>query len=115
MATLTYDYQESTAVLGPLATVPEPHCYDLCDAHAHSLTVPRGWQVVRLATEFEPAPPSKDDIYALAQAVKDASRKPPAPARRQAPSPAENSADGAPVPPSQQRGHLRVLPGGEGS
>ncbi len=46
--TLTYVYRDSTAVLGPLATYQEPHCYDLCTAHADRLTVPRGWDVVRL-------------------------------------------------------------------
>nr|NLD39673.1 DUF3499 domain-containing protein [Actinomycetales bacterium] len=77
VATLTYDYTDSTAVLGPLSTSAEPHAYDLCQRHAESLTVPRGWQVVRLATEFEPAPPSDDDITALADAVREASRHRP--------------------------------------
>lgn len=74
VATLTYDYGDSTAVLGPISTQAEPHAYDLCDVHAERLTVPRGWQVVRLATEFEPAPPSSDDLEALAAAVREASR-----------------------------------------
>src|SRR3974377_1817772 len=43
--TLTYVYRDSTAVLGPLATYVEPHCYDLCAAHAGRITVPRGWGV----------------------------------------------------------------------
>ncbi|MDN5559532.1 MAG: DUF3499 domain-containing protein [Ruaniaceae bacterium] len=74
VATLTYDYDDSTAVLGPLSLQAEPHAYDLCEVHAERLTVPRGWQVVRLATEFEPAPPSPDDLLALAEAVREASR-----------------------------------------
>lgn len=74
VATLTYDYKDSTAVLGPLSAQAEPHAYDLCEVHAGRLTVPRGWQVVRLATEFEPAPPSPDDLEALADAVREASR-----------------------------------------
>lgn len=77
VATLTYDYKDSTAVLGPLSTSAEPHAYDLCEAHAERLTVPRGWQVVRLVTEFEPALPSPDDLAALADAVREASRKSP--------------------------------------
>ncbi|MFP3467809.1 DUF3499 domain-containing protein, partial [Leifsonia sp. SIMBA_070] len=48
VATLTYVYADSTAVLGPLATYAEPHCYDLCSSHAARLTVPLGWEVVRL-------------------------------------------------------------------
>ena len=46
--TLTYVYRDSTAVLGPLAAYVEPHCYDLCAAHADRMTVPIGWEVVRL-------------------------------------------------------------------
>src|SRR5699024_4163530 len=84
VATLTYVYSDSTAVLGPLATHAEPHTYDLCAQHAERLTVPRGWDVVRLATEFEPAPPSSDDLLALADAVREASRA-PAPAAKPAP------------------------------
>lgn len=72
VATLTYDYKDSTAVLGPLSTSLEPHTYDLCEVHAGSLTVPRGWQVIRLQTQFDPAPPSTDDLLALVDAIRDA-------------------------------------------
>ena len=37
VATLTYVYADSTAVLGPLATYAEPHCYDLCAEHSGRL------------------------------------------------------------------------------
>ncbi|PPL20178.1 DUF3499 family protein [Microterricola pindariensis] len=47
VATLTYDYADSMAVLGPLSVTPEPHCYDLCGRHADRLSAPVGWQVVR--------------------------------------------------------------------
>ncbi|HWU47828.1 MAG TPA: DUF3499 family protein [Humibacter sp.] len=47
VATLTYDYADSMAVLGPLALTAEPHTYDLCSAHAERLSVPQGWQVIR--------------------------------------------------------------------
>lgn len=77
MATLTYDYSDSTAVLGPLSTAAEPHAYDLCEEHARGLTVPRGWQAVRLTTDFQPAPPSPDDLLALADAVREAPRHRP--------------------------------------
>ena len=50
VATLTYDYRDSTVVVGPLATVADPNSYDLCEEHAQNLTAPLGWQVVRLAT-----------------------------------------------------------------
>ena len=93
MRTLTYVYADSTAVLGPLATYAEPHCYDLCDAHAERLTAPRGWEVLRLA-DIEPTGPSHDDLLALADAVREAARPAAAPSR---------------TVEVGRRGHLRVL------
>jgi hypothetical protein len=76
--TLTYVYRDSTAVLGPLAAYVEPHCYDLCAKHAGRLTVPRGWDVVRLPGD--PVQASVDDLEALANAVREAARiQPPRP------------------------------------
>lgn len=72
MSTLTYVYADSTAVLGPLATYAEPHCYDLCTEHAERLTAPRGWEIIRLVPEQEPLQPSHDDLEALANAVREA-------------------------------------------
>jgi Protein of unknown function (DUF3499) len=69
-STLTYAYRDSTAVLGPLASQAEPHCYDLCQQHAQTLSAPRGWEVIRLAVE-EPPKPTTDDLLALADAVRD--------------------------------------------
>lgn len=116
VSTLTYDYTDSTAVLGPLSTSAEPHAYDLCERHATSLTVPRGWQVVRLAVDFEPAPPSDDDITALADAVREASRH--RPQSRAADRVARGSV--APVthnvedPALARRAAFRVVEGGNG-
>ncbi len=114
VATLTYVYSDSTAVLGPLATFAEPHCYDLCALHAGRLTVPRGWEVVRLAMPSTPPGPGPDDLLALADAVREA-----------ASAPAESAADLGPLaqrgsksalePPASaavqgtRRGHLRIL------
>lgn len=92
VATLTYDYQDSTVVLGPLATFAEPNAYDLCDHHAEHLTAPKGWQVVRLVTNFEPAPPSGDDLLALVDAVRRA---------------AETQRHAAPETPTQSSGTIR--------
>ena len=75
---MTYVYADSTAVLGPLATYAEPHCYDLCEQHAGSLTVPRGWEVLRLAMPATPAGPGPDDLLALANAVREAASRPAA-------------------------------------
>lgn len=71
VATLTYDYANSTVVLGPIATSPEPHSFDFCEVHAEGLTVPRGWEVIRLQSKFEPAPPSADDLLALVEVVRE--------------------------------------------
>ncbi len=76
VATLTYVYADSTAVLGPLATYAEPHSYDLCSPHAERLTVPRGWDAVRLSLPHTEPAPSSDDLEALADAVREAARTP---------------------------------------
>ncbi|QTX05242.1 DUF3499 family protein [Agromyces archimandritae] len=47
VATLTFVYADSMAVLGPLALRPEPHSYDLCAKHAERTSPPKGWQLVR--------------------------------------------------------------------
>lgn len=115
VATLTYVYADSTAVLGPLSTAAEPHAYDLCAQHAERLTVPRGWDVVRLSTDLVPAGPSEDDLLALADAVREASKprtsgrsmeRPavvPEPVTHRLPEPSDHEIT--------RRGHLRVLQG----
>ena len=70
MATLTFVYMDSTAVVGPLATVREPHSWDLCVLHAGRITAPRGWELVRHAGPL-PAQPDEDDLVALADAVRE--------------------------------------------
>ena len=75
VATLTYVYSDSTAVLGPLATYAEPHAYDLCDEHSERLSAPRGWEVLRLAVDPDALAPSTDDLLALADAVREAARE----------------------------------------
>lgn len=97
MATLTYVYADSTAVVGPLATFAEPHTYDLCAEHADRLVAPRGWEVIRLAPDPSTLGPTSDDLLALADAVREAAR----PAE-----PAESPAPGE----TGRRGHLRILP-----
>ncbi len=102
VATLTYAYSDRAAVLGPLATYAEPHTYDLCAEHATRLTAPRGWEVVRLVTDYPEPEPTPDDLLALADAVREAGR----PRTREVPA--------APEPPTGEvlrRGHLRVLRG----
>ncbi|GGA65163.1 hypothetical protein GCM10011490_14800 [Pseudoclavibacter endophyticus] len=45
--TLTFDYGDRLAAIGPLAFEIEPHSYDLCARHAERLNVPEGWTVLR--------------------------------------------------------------------
>ncbi len=98
--TLTYVYADQTAVLGPLATFAEPHAYDLCATHAERLSAPRGWEVLRLASDLPEQGPTTDDLLALADAVREAAR-PPA-------QPMEFPAGDSPTK-GTRRGHLRVL------
>jgi len=132
VATLTYVYSDSTAVVGPLATSAEPHSYDLCERHAVRLTAPRGWEVVRYEGDF-PAEPSADDLTALAEAVREAGRadRPlgsadgrqritaghgaatagsPALSHGSVPTAPPSMAAGMTGAPTGRRGHLRVLP-----
>jgi len=110
---LTYVYSDSTAVLGPLATYAEPHCYDLCEVHGERLTAPRGWEIVRLAPDPAMLGPSSDDLEALADAVREAGRPTaagvdPWAGAPQAPAAAAgaNGSNGS----TGRRGHLFVLP-----
>ncbi|MCY7395826.1 MAG: DUF3499 domain-containing protein [Nocardioides sp.] len=113
VATLTYVYAEQMAVLGPLATYAEPHAYDLCGVHGERLSVPRGWEVMRLATDWSTPAPSSDDLLALADAVREAARPAPAASRPVAVLQDEPRT-------GTRRGHLQALrtvehPGGPGS
>jgi hypothetical protein len=108
VATLTYAYADRAVVVGPLATYAEPHTYDLCLDHAERLTVPRGWDVVRLDGDYSEPALAGDDLLALADAVREAGRPREAhPSSRQgAPGPVESGAAGG---ESGRRGHLRIL------
>lgn len=108
VATLTYVYAESTAVLGPLAMYAEPHSYDLCRQHAESLTVPRGWEVLRLAMPATPPEPGPDDLLALANAVREAAAAPEATAPQQRRAD-RGSLDAIAPAEGTRRGHLRIL------
>lgn len=45
--TLTYDYADRVAVLGPLSPERERHAHDLCSRHARRFTAPAGWHIIR--------------------------------------------------------------------
>ena len=107
IATLTYIYSDQTAVLGPLATYAEPHTYDLCAIHAEGLTVPRGWDAIRLATEFVDPGPTQDDLLALADAVREAGR--PRQVAGAASASGTSGAESHGTIETGRRGHLRIL------
>lgn len=100
-------YADQTVVLGPLAVLAEPHTYDLCADHAGRLTPPRGWDLVKLAVDYQREP--ADDLAALVDAVQA-----PAALPNTAVAPAEQSrvsaSQAGEVPVGERRRHLRVLP-----
>lgn len=95
MATLTYVYADSTAVLGPLALRAEPGTYDLCGDHSGRLSVPRGWEVIRLPGDLDSPRASADQLAALADAVRKVGL-------------GEAAVEAEPVV-SRRKGHLAVL------
>ena len=50
VTTLTFDYADQMAAIGPLGSGGDPHAHDLCAIHTDRLSVPRGWVVVRHET-----------------------------------------------------------------
>ena len=118
VATLTYVYSDSTAVVGPLATVDEPHSWDLCEVHASTTAAPKGGEMVRYEGKFTTSTPDEDDLTALAEAVREAGRgdrvraDDAATATRERRAPSEQASDRRPASAARtgRRGHLRVLP-----
>lgn len=104
VATLTYVYSDSTAVVGPLAVVDEPHSWDLCESHAARITAPKGWELVRYEGGFGSGSPDEDDLTALAEAVREAGRGERGETR------GSELTVPAPAARTGRRGHLRVLP-----
>ncbi|NLE81169.1 MAG: DUF3499 domain-containing protein [Rhodococcus sp.] len=111
VATLTYVYSDSTAVVGPLATVDEPHSWDLCETHASRITAPKGWEMVRYEGGFSSSTPDEDDLTALAEAVREAGLGERVSGEQD--EPADDGVSASVQPTSVRtgrRGHLRVLP-----
>ncbi len=84
-------------MVGPLAVRSEPGAYDLCPYHAQGLSVPRGWEVIRLPLDDQPDHVASD-LLALADAVREAAGLEP-----------ENPARPATVVEVARRGHLTLL------
>lgn len=53
-ASCAFNYAARTVWLSQLRRDPDPNVYDLCDEHAASLRVPKGWS---LTDERLPVPP----------------------------------------------------------
>ncbi len=47
VATVTYDYGDQMAALGPLGEAGHASAHDLCAAHADRFSAPSGWLIVR--------------------------------------------------------------------
>ena len=117
VATLTFVYKDSTAVVGPLAIASEPHSWDLCVIHAGRITAPRGWELVRHAGPL-PAHTEDDDLVALADAVREGRDAAASGATVGFSDPTTGAHGGALMAPpatrqeqnGRRRGHLRVLP-----
>jgi hypothetical protein len=102
-ATLTFAYAQRTAVLGPLAPARSAEGIDLCPAHCDHLSVPRGWDIVRLPLDEPGTPaPSPQDLRALADAVRAAAGLTATPAPAPRPLPAN-------IVTLAERRHLRVV------
>lgn len=101
VATLTYAYADSTAVVGPLALRAEPGTYDLCRPHGDTVSTPRGWELIRLPMVEDAPGQSTDDLLALADAVREVgfTWDEPQPAARALPEPRVR----------RRRGHLAVV------
>ena len=111
MSTLTYVYADSVAVLGPLSSAAEPHSYDLCQVHGDRLTAPRGWEVVRIEPDPDVAGPSRDDLEALANAVREAALSDDTSSQTLFDDDIDDRLPGAVGAEGIRRGHLWALPG----
>lgn len=122
VATLTYVYSDSTAVVGPLATYAEPHTYDLCTEHAERLTPPRGWDIVRLTFDGRASTTSPsmalclgDELSAIVDAVREEPKPPAVRSRGEQVRPAPAASSSPTVDPAAgwqagaSRGHLRAV------
>lgn len=103
-ATMTYVHADATVVIGPLGRRAEPGAHDLCADHAAKLTPPVDWQLIRLDSGQAPPERSRDDLLAIADAVREAADH--ADTRAQGP-------ESAPAADSTQtgrkHGHLRII------
>jgi hypothetical protein len=101
VSSLTFVYEDSTLVVGPLARTADPNAYDLCEEHAAKMTPPRGWTMLRVAGTAD----AVDDLVALAAAI-----DPPAQPEDEGPAAQRSAAraNGRPAAQPAER-HLHVV------
>nr|WP_258771924.1 DUF3499 domain-containing protein [Brevibacterium aurantiacum] len=75
-ATMTYVHADACVVIGPLSRRSEPGAHDLCADHAAKLTPPVDWQLIRIGGEQAPPERTRDDLLAIADAVREAAGRP---------------------------------------
>lgn len=107
-ATLTFNYADSTVVLGPMSQRAEPHAHDLCAKHAQQFTAPVGWDFLQLT---EGLIDDSDDLLAVANAVNADDELPePADASSGTVQPVDRSvAPTRPTPLADKPGTLRLV------
>ncbi|MCD1284434.1 DUF3499 domain-containing protein [Brevibacterium sp. CCUG 69071] len=114
-ATMTYVHADATVVIGPLARRAEPGAHDLCAEHATKLTPPVDWQLIRIDSGQAPPERTRDDLLAIADAVREAAGRGTGGADDNAPSRSSGtsgergptSGDGS--VPGRKHGHLRII------
>lgn len=74
VASLTFRYDTAEVRLGDLEAEAHPQRWDLCPAHAASLTVPRGWAVV---DERSPEPVAAAELGRAPAGAASTARRPP--------------------------------------
>ena len=98
---MTYVHADATVVIGPLGRRAEPGAHDLCAEHAAKLTPPVDWQLIRIDSGQTPPERSRDDLLAIADAVREAAdRTPPRTA-------STGETDSAHT--GRKHGHLRII------
>lgn len=106
--TLTFDYPGQMAVVGPLSPSVDPASYDLCRTHADRMSVPQGWDVMRLPELDVAPPPAVDDLLALADAIREVGLRHDDPVALRAPAPVPVEFGDKVVVLAEKR-HLRVI------
>src|SRR5699024_2619060 len=102
--TMTYVHADATVVIGPLGRRAEPGAHDLCADHAAKLTPPVDWQLIRIDSGQAPPERSRDDLLAIADAVREAADSADTRAQRPESTPAADSTQ-----TGRKHGHLRII------